>query len=87
MSTRDLEADGGGGPVAPTRRARWRARAEVLALVASIVGARVSAATIRDRARPVDIAGVFAGGAGAGASVAAFVARRRSQPRPDERAE
>jgi hypothetical protein len=56
-----------------------REKLDILVLVLSTLLAIVSAMSMRDHVRVVEILGLFASGIGTGAGIAAFVARRRLQ--------
>jgi hypothetical protein len=56
---------------------RMRDKLAVLVTVLSAIIAVVSASTMRDHVRVVEIIGLFGSGMGTGAGIAAIVARRR----------
>jgi hypothetical protein len=60
-----------------------RDKLPVLVTVLSAIVAVVSASTMRDHVRVVEIIGLFGSGLGTGAGIAATVARRRLSSRHD----
>lgn len=54
-----------------------REKLEIMVLVLSALIAIVSAMSMRDHVRVVEIVGLFGSGMGTGAAIAALVARRR----------